>query len=121
MSSGGAGGPTVVRMRIAVLGPLEVLTEELAPVAVPGAKERLLLAVLTASAPGVVSSDRLVDTLWDGTPPDSARKSLQAHSCGCAARWSPTGRRAPPAGTSSAGAGVRAGSRSGGRRRPAHG
>ena len=66
-------------MRIAVLGPLEVLSEELAPVAVPGAKERLLLAVLTASAPGVVSTDRLVDTLWDGTPPDSARKSLQAH------------------------------------------
>ena len=38
-------------MRIAVLGPLEVLTEELAPVPVPGAKERLLLAALVASAP----------------------------------------------------------------------
>jgi hypothetical protein len=38
-------------MRIAVLGPLEVLDEELAPVAVPGAKERLLLAVLVAGAP----------------------------------------------------------------------
>jgi DNA-binding SARP family transcriptional activator/WD40 repeat protein len=66
-------------MRIAVLGPLEVLTEELAPVPVPGAKERLLLAALAAGAPGVVSADRLAETLWDGEPPPTARKSLQAH------------------------------------------
>ncbi|HLM06878.1 MAG TPA: BTAD domain-containing putative transcriptional regulator [Blastococcus sp.] len=66
-------------MRIAVLGPLEVLTDELAPVAVPGAKERLLLAVLVAGAPGVVSTDRLAEALWNGEPPVSARKSLQAH------------------------------------------
>jgi DNA-binding SARP family transcriptional activator len=66
-------------MRIAVLGPLEVLDEELAPVAVPGAKERLLLAVQVAGAPSVVSTDRLIDSLSDGAPPPTARKSLQAH------------------------------------------
>src|SRR5215218_2120704 len=66
-------------MRIAVLGPLEVVTDDLAPVQVPGAKERLLLAVLTAGAPGVVSSDSLAESLWDGDPPISARKSLQIH------------------------------------------
>src|SRR4051812_29387334 len=66
-------------MRIAVIGPLEVRTDDASPVVVPGAKERLLLAVLTAGAPGVVSADRLVDTLWDGEPPATARKSLQAH------------------------------------------
>ena len=66
-------------MRIAVLGPLEVLTEELAPVPVPGAKERLLLAALAAGAPGVVSADRLAEILWDGEPPPTARKTLQAH------------------------------------------
>ncbi|TFV91549.1 hypothetical protein E4P40_05845 [Blastococcus sp. CT_GayMR20] len=66
-------------MRIAVLGPLEVQADDLAPVAVPGAKERLLLAALTARAPGVVSTGSLVETLWDGAPPASARKSLQAH------------------------------------------
>src|SRR5215212_4271898 len=66
-------------MRIAVLGPLEVLTEELAPVPVPGAKERLLLAALAAGAPGVVSADRLAETLWEGDPPPTARKTLQAH------------------------------------------
>ena len=42
---GGVGG-YVARMRIAVLGPLEVSNDG-RPVAVPGAKERLLLAVLT--------------------------------------------------------------------------
>jgi|tagenome__1003787_1003787.scaffolds.fasta_scaffold20981268_2 DNA-binding SARP family transcriptional activator/WD40 repeat protein len=66
-------------MRIAVLGPLEVLTDELAPVPVPGAKERLLLGVLVAGTPGVVSADRLIETLWDGAPPATARKTLQAH------------------------------------------
>ena len=66
-------------MRIAVLGPLEVLSDDAAPVPVPGAKERLLLAALVAGAPGVVSSDALAETLWDGDPPVSARKSLQAH------------------------------------------
>ncbi|MGY1608920.1 nSTAND1 domain-containing NTPase [Geodermatophilus sp. SYSU D00700] len=66
-------------MRIAVLGPLEVRGEDGAPVPVPGAKERLLLAVLAAGAPGVVSTDRIAEELWDGDPPASARKSLQAH------------------------------------------
>src|SRR3954451_4279727 len=66
-------------MRIAVLGPLEVHGEDSAPVPVPGAKERLLLAVLAAGAPGVASTARIVESLWNGDPPVSARKSLQAH------------------------------------------
>jgi DNA-binding SARP family transcriptional activator len=66
-------------VRIAVLGPLEVSTDEGAPLAMPGAKERLLLARLTAGAPEVVSTDALAESLWDGDPPASARKSLQAH------------------------------------------
>jgi len=66
-------------MRFAVIGPLEVRTDDLAPVTVPGAKERLLLAVLASAAPTVVSVDQLLDALWDGAPPVTARKSLQAH------------------------------------------
>src|SRR5215217_8556037 len=66
-------------MRIAVLGPLEVLSDDGAPVAVPGAKERLLLAVLAAGAPDVVSTERIVETLWNGDRPMTARKSLQVH------------------------------------------
>ena len=66
-------------MRIAVLGPLEVTNDDGRPIAVPGAKERLLLAVLAAGAPGVVSTDRIVETLWNGDRPATARKSLQVH------------------------------------------
>ena len=33
---------------------------------VPGARERLLLAVLAAGSPDVVSTDRIVETLWNG-------------------------------------------------------
>jgi DNA-binding SARP family transcriptional activator len=66
-------------MRIAVLGPLEVLDDDGEPVAVPGAKERLLLALLVTVSPGVVSTDRIVETLWNGDRPAGARKSLQVH------------------------------------------
>ena len=66
-------------MRFGVIGPLEVWSDDLTAVAVPGAKERLLLGVLVAAAPGVMSTDRLADALWDGAPPVTARKSLQAH------------------------------------------
>ena len=66
-------------MRIAVLGPLEVRRDTGDPVAVPGAKERLLLAVLAADTPDVVSTDRIVETLWNGDRPPSARSSLLVH------------------------------------------
>ena len=66
-------------MRIAVLGPLEVTNDDGRPIAVPGGKERLLLAVLAREAPGVVSTDRLAEALWNGNPPVSAHKSLQSH------------------------------------------
>src|SRR5689334_6945862 len=66
-------------MHIAVLGPLEVLGNDGARVAVPGAKERLLLAVLTAGAPEAVSTDRIVEAMWDGSAPATPRRSLQVH------------------------------------------
>jgi DNA-binding SARP family transcriptional activator len=66
-------------MRIAVLGPLEVIDDDGGPIAVPGAKERLLLAVLVAGAPNVVSRDHIEHVLWNGDRPASARKSLQVH------------------------------------------
>jgi DNA-binding SARP family transcriptional activator len=66
-------------MRIAVLGPLEVRDDTGEPIAVPGGKERLLLAVLAADAGRVVPTDRLVRALWNGDEPVTARKSLQIH------------------------------------------
>jgi DNA-binding SARP family transcriptional activator len=88
-------------MRFAVLGPMSVLRDDLEPVAVPGAKERLLLALLVAYAPGVVSTDRILNMLWDGAPPVTARKSLQAHVVRLRSALEPhTGPRARPGGTS---------------------
>src|SRR4051812_45591874 len=66
-------------MRVAVLGPLEVLTDASVPVAVPGATERLLLAVLAAGAPGVVDRDRLLGSLSGDECLESAEESLRAH------------------------------------------
>src|SRR3954454_14618670 len=66
-------------MRIAVLGPLEVRRDTGDPVAVPGAKERLLLALLAADSPDVVSTDRIVETLWNGERPAGARQTPQVH------------------------------------------
>ena len=66
-------------MQLAVLGPLEVRGNDDTVAGVPGAKERRLLAVLAAAFPAPVSVDRLLEALWDGAPPRTGRKSLQAH------------------------------------------
>ncbi|TDD64585.1 AfsR/SARP family transcriptional regulator, partial [Jiangella aurantiaca] len=64
-------------MRFGVLGPLEVTTAGGAPVRVPEAKVRLLLAVLLAHRGRAVSADRLVDALWGDTPPTRPLGGLQ--------------------------------------------
>jgi len=65
-------------MEFRILGPLEVL-EEGRPVALGGAKQRALLAVLLLYPNEVVSRDRLIDELWGGEPPDTAHTALQVH------------------------------------------
>jgi hypothetical protein len=59
-----------------VLGPVEVVGPD-GVVPLGGAKERCLLAVLAVNAGAVVAEDRLVDALWDGSPPRTATKTLQ--------------------------------------------
>jgi DNA-binding SARP family transcriptional activator/WD40 repeat protein len=49
------------------------------PLPVPGAKERALLGRLLVSPGRVVAVDTLVEDVWQGVPPPTARKSLQAH------------------------------------------
>ena len=65
-------------MEFRILGPLEVLAED-RPVALGGAKQRALLAVLLLHANEVVSRDRLIDELWGASPPDTARTALQVY------------------------------------------
>jgi DNA-binding SARP family transcriptional activator/tetratricopeptide (TPR) repeat protein len=58
-------------MLVRVLGPVELCAAE--DVIVPGGpKPKALLAALTVHARQVVSIDRLVDLIWDDTPPSSA-------------------------------------------------
>jgi predicted ATPase/DNA-binding SARP family transcriptional activator len=64
-------------MRFGVLGALAVWTNTGAPVAVPGAKVRALLADLIIHEGHPVSVDRLVDDLWGDAPPANPVAALQ--------------------------------------------
>jgi DNA-binding SARP family transcriptional activator/pimeloyl-ACP methyl ester carboxylesterase len=59
-----------------VLGPLEV-TADGQSLRLAGGRTRAVFAVLLMHANQVVSSDRLLEELWPGQPPDKATDSLQ--------------------------------------------
>jgi DNA-binding SARP family transcriptional activator/ABC-type branched-subunit amino acid transport system substrate-binding protein/DNA-binding beta-propeller fold protein YncE len=59
-----------------ILGPLELI-DGTAPIALPGARQRALLALLLIHRNEVVSAERLIDAMWGETPPPSAPKALQ--------------------------------------------
>jgi DNA-binding SARP family transcriptional activator/class 3 adenylate cyclase len=62
-----------------ILGPLEILDDQGQRLALGGAKQRALLAVLLLHAGQVVAVERLVDELWGEDPPDTAAHSLQVY------------------------------------------
>jgi predicted ATPase/DNA-binding SARP family transcriptional activator len=64
-------------MEFRLLGPLEVAGDR--EVRLEAHKPRALVALLLLSANEVVSSDRLIEALWDGDPPRSADKLLQTY------------------------------------------
>jgi len=65
-------------MRFLVLGPLEVRLDG-REVEVGGGKQRSLLALLLLHAGEVISSDRLIEALWEGQPPATAAKVVQGY------------------------------------------
>jgi DNA-binding SARP family transcriptional activator len=65
-------------MEFRLLGPLEALDGDRS-IALGGAKQRALLAVLLLHANEVVSSDRLIAELWGERPPATAAKSVQTY------------------------------------------
>jgi DNA-binding SARP family transcriptional activator/tetratricopeptide (TPR) repeat protein len=65
-------------MRYGILGQLE-LSEEGRPIEIAGAKQRALLAILLVNANRVVTSDTLIEALWEGDAPGGAAKALQVH------------------------------------------
>src|SRR5688572_30852042 len=64
-------------MRISLLGELEVFDDDGAAVAITGAKQRILLAVLALSPGRVVPTDVLADAIWGDDPPPAVRNGLQ--------------------------------------------
>jgi DNA-binding SARP family transcriptional activator len=65
-------------MEFRILGPLEVIEDGQA-LDLGGQKQRSLLAVLLLHANEVVSSDRLIEALWEDEPPETAAKALQVY------------------------------------------
>jgi DNA-binding SARP family transcriptional activator/streptogramin lyase len=65
-------------LKYLILGPLEVRDGE-TEVALGGRQQRKLLAILLLHAEEPVSSDRLIDELWSGNPPETAAKALQGY------------------------------------------
>ena len=64
-------------LELRLLGPVEALVDG-QPVALP-AKQRAVLAALALDLGRPVSTDRLVDILWDERPPEQAVKTLQVY------------------------------------------
>ena len=61
-----------------ILGPLEVVAEgRFLDIGAP--KLRAVLAALLLEPNRVVSDDRLIESVWDETPPESAQKALQVY------------------------------------------
>jgi DNA-binding SARP family transcriptional activator len=65
-------------MEYRILGPLEVL-ENGRQIDLGRAKQRALLAILLLHANAVVSTDHLIDALWEDDPPETAQKALQVY------------------------------------------
>ncbi len=65
-------------MEFRILGPLEVVADG-RPLALGGARQRALLALLLTRANQVVSTDRLIDELWGERAPKAAANALQYH------------------------------------------
>src|SRR6185436_6800850 len=65
-------------MDFRILGPLEAL-DGTRPVALGGRRRRAVLAALLLHPNETLSSERLIDELWGGSPPANALKTLQVH------------------------------------------
>lgn len=69
-------GGEVAELDVHLLGPIEVLRER-EPVELPGGRALSLLAVLALRVGQAIPADRLIDELWGGEPPATARTLLQ--------------------------------------------
>ncbi|PIM73646.1 AfsR family transcriptional regulator [Streptomyces sp. JV178] len=68
-------GVSLRRLSFRVLGPLKAEIEG-EPLALGGARQRKVLAMLVLSAGQVVSVDSLTEAVWQGAPPTTARNQI---------------------------------------------
>lgn len=66
----------MIFMEFRILGSLDVLKDGVS-LGVRAPREKALLAVLLLEANRVVPMSRLIDALWDGAPPETARNQVQ--------------------------------------------
>src|SRR5262245_44447657 len=74
--AGRSAGITLATVQFLVLGPLEVVDGG-RTLALGGGRQRMLLVTLLLRPNEVVSSDYLIEALWDSEPPASAAKLVQ--------------------------------------------
>ena len=66
-------------MRVNLLGTVELVSAGSDPVQLGAAKRRTVLAALALELNRVVSGDRLLALVWNGSPPPQAKAALQGH------------------------------------------
>lgn len=66
------------RLGFGLLGPLQVTVND-APVALGTPKQRAVLAVLLINRNRAVSTESLIDAVWDGEPVPAARATIHTH------------------------------------------
>lgn len=78
MATGGTPGPeeNATNAAFRILGPIEV-EGPAGAVHVPPGRQQVILALLLVEADHIVSTDHIVDVLWDDQPPDTARTQVQ--------------------------------------------
>ncbi len=65
-------------MLFRILGPIEVLAGGgAAPIRIPPGRQQAILGALLLEANQVVGVDQLIDLVWDGSPPATARAQIQ--------------------------------------------
>lgn len=64
-------------LQFGILGPLEVVDDR--PLSLGGPKQRAVLALLLLNRRNVISTDRLIDELWNGRAPATAGKTIQVY------------------------------------------
>jgi DNA-binding SARP family transcriptional activator len=66
----------MAELEFLVLGPLEMRIKG-RPVPIASARQRIVLAMLLMATNHLVTVDMLIDAVWDGNPPSSARGQIQ--------------------------------------------